>query len=83
MTIFLKNKHTLKIDSFSFKCCIGEKGLSKNKVEGDKKTPKGVYKIENLYFRKDKINRPITTLKCIKIKKNMGWCNDVKEKKKI
>jgi L,D-peptidoglycan transpeptidase YkuD (ErfK/YbiS/YcfS/YnhG family) len=82
MTIFLKNKHTLKIDSFSFKCCIGEKGLSKNKVEGDKKTPKGVYKIENLYFRKDKINRPITTLKCIKIKKNMGWCNDVKEKKK-
>ena len=82
MTIFLKNKHTLKIDSFSFKCCIGKKGLSKNKVEGDKKTPKGIYKIENLYFRKDKINRPITTLKCIEIKKNMGWCNDVKEKKK-
>ena len=82
MTIFLKNKHTLKIDSFSFKCCIGKKGLSKNKVEGDKKTPKGIYKIENLYFRKDKINRPITTLKCIEIKKNMGWCNDVKRPKK-
>ena len=82
MTIILKNKATLRFDDFSFKCCIGKKGLSKNKVEGDKKTPKGIYKIENLYFRKDKINRPITTLKCIEIKKNMGWCNDVKEKKK-
>ena len=82
MTIFLKKKHTLKIDSFIFKCCIGKNGLTKNKVEGDKKTPKGIYEIENLYFRKDKINKPRTSLKCIEIKKNMGWCNDVKEKKK-
>ena len=82
MTIFLKKKHTLKIDSFSFKCCIGKKGLTKNKVEGDKKTPMGVFNIENLYFRKDKTNKPKTKLKCIEIKKNMGWCNDVKERKK-
>ena len=82
MTIFLKKKHTLKIDSFSFKCCIGKKGLTKNKVEGDKKTPVGVFNIENLYFRKDKTNKPKTKLKCIEIRKNMGWCNDVKERKK-
>ena len=80
MTIFLKKKHTLKIDSFSFKWCIGKKGLTKNKVEGDKKTPVGVFNIENLYFRKDKTNKPKTKLKCIEIKKNMGWCNDVKER---
>ena len=46
MTIFLKNKHTLQIDNFYFKCSIGKNGLSKKKLEGDKKTPIGTYKIE-------------------------------------
>ena len=82
MTIFVKNKHTLQIDEFKFRCCIGKKGLTKNKKEGDKKTPKGTFKIENLYFRKDRINKPSTLLKCIKIKKNMGWCDDVRFSKK-
>ena len=77
MTIFVKNKHTLQIDEFKFKCCIGKKGSTSNKKEGDKKTPKGTFKIENLYFRQDRIKRPLTLLKCIKIKKNMGWCDDI------
>ena len=77
MTIFVKNKHTLQIDEFRFKCCIGKKGLTKNKKEGDKKTPIGTFKIENLYYRKDRINKPETSLKCVKIKNNMGWCDDV------
>ena len=78
MTIFVKNKHTLQIDDFLFKCCIGKKGSTSNKKEGDEKTPKGTFKIENLYYRKDRIKKPPTTLKCIKIKKNMGWCNDIR-----
>ena len=77
MTIFVKNKHTLQVDEFRFKCCIGEKGSTKNKKEGDKKTPKGTFEIENLYYRKDRINKPETSLKCVEIKKNMGWCDDV------
>ena len=77
MTIFLKNKHTLKIDDFYFKCSIGKNGLSKKKVEGDKKTPIGTYKIEHLYFRKDRITLPRTKLKTIEIKPNMGWSDDI------
>jgi len=77
MIIFLKNKHTLKVDDFIFKCCVGKCGLTNNKVEGDKKTPKGKFKIGNLFFREDRVNKPITKLKCIKIKNNMGWCDDV------
>ena len=76
MTIFVKNKHTLQIDEFKFKCCVGKKGLTWNKKEGDKKTPKGIFKIENLYFRKDRIKKPLTSLKCVEIKKDMGWCHD-------
>ncbi|WP_440650751.1 L,D-transpeptidase family protein [Candidatus Pelagibacter sp. HIMB1495] len=78
MTILVKNKHTLQIDKFIFNCCIGKKGSTKNKKEGDKKTPKGTFKVENLYFRKDRLTKPLTSLKCIEIKKNMGWCNDIR-----
>ena len=80
MTIYVKNKYRLQVDDFTFKCCVGKNGVSKNKVEGDKKTPIGVYHIENLYYRKDRIKRPFTKLKCVKIKKNMGWCDDPKSK---
>ena len=76
MIITLKNKHTLWVDDFIFKCSIGKNGLTKNKKEGDKKTPKGKFEIENLYFRKDRINKPETLLKCVEIKKEMGWCDD-------
>ena len=77
MTIFLKNKHTLQIDDFYFKCSIGKNGLSKKKVEGDKKTPKGIFGIEHLYYRKDRIELPKTYLKTIQIKPYMGWSDDV------
>ena len=82
MTIFIKNKHTLRIDEFKFKCCIGKNGSTRNKREGDKKTPKGTFEIENLYFRKDRKDKPLTLLKCIEIKENMGWCDDVRFPKK-
>ena len=82
MIILVKNKHTLQIDDFKFRCSIGKKGLTKNKKEGDKKTPKGTFEIENLYFRNDRKQKPSTLLNCIKIKKNMGWCNDTSFPKK-
>ena len=82
MTIFVKNKHTLEIEEFKFKCCIGKRGTTSNKKEGDKKTPKGTFKISNLYYRKDRQKKPSTTLKCISIKKNMGWCDDIRFPKK-
>ena len=77
MTIFIKNKHTLQIDEFKFRCCIGKNGSTKCKKEGDKKTPKGIFKIENLYFRKDRKEKPLTLLRCIEIRKDMGWCDDI------
>ena len=77
MIISVKNKHTLQVDEFKFKCCIGKNGLTSNKKEGDKKTPKGTFKIENLYFRNDRLEKPETSLKCIAIESTMGWCDDI------
>ncbi len=81
MTIIIKNKETLVYDDFIFRCSIGKKGFSKNKVESDQKTPIGSFKIGNLYFRSDRNKKPITKLKSIPIKKSMGWCDDIKNKR--
>ena len=81
MTIIIKNKHTLLFNEFKFKCCVGKKGFTKNKLEGDKKTPIGYFSIENLYYRDDKVEKPETNLKVIKIKKDMAWCDDINNEK--
>ena len=82
MTIYLKNKHTLVVDDFNFKCCIGKRGINTKKEEGDGRTPKGIFKLEHLYYRKDRITKPETKLKCIEITKDMGWCDDIKNSRK-
>jgi L,D-peptidoglycan transpeptidase YkuD (ErfK/YbiS/YcfS/YnhG family) len=82
MIILLKNKHTLQVDDFFFRCSIGINGSSAKKKEGDKKTPAGTFRIEHLYFRKDRINVPKINLKSIKIRPKMGWCDDVNKPEK-
>jgi len=81
MTIIVKNKETLVFEDFSFKCCIGRNGTTNNKIEGDKKTPKGLFSLGNVYYRKDRNFKPITKLNSIHTNKQMGWCNDVNNKK--
>ena len=76
MIIYLKNKHTLNVDDFQFRCAIGKNGLSNKKVEGDFCTPKGIFKLENLYYRKDRVNFEKPHLKFKKINSKMVWCND-------
>ena len=78
MTLILKNKDTIQVNEFIFKCCIGKNGKSKKKIEGDKKTPIGIYKMGDLYYRADRHKKPKTNLKILTIRKNFGWCNDSK-----
>ena len=80
MIIHVKNKNTLIIDDFILKCCVGKNGLKSNKKEGDCATPKGLFKLKKLYFRKDRLGVPKTKIKKKIIKKNMAWCDDPKHK---
>ena len=75
MLIKLKNKDTLIFDEFKFKCAIGKNGLKKNKIEGDKSTPKGIFGLGKLYYRSDRVPKPETNLTTKKITKNLGWCD--------
>ena len=80
MTIILKNKDTLIVGEFKFRCCIGKKGITNNKSEGDQKTPSGLFSLGKVFYRKDRNLKPITKLNVMSIKKTMGWCNDIKSK---
>ena len=80
MQILISNKNTLLYDEFKFKCCVGKNGITYNKREGDKKTPKGIYHLGPVFYRKDRISKLKTKLKKIQIKREMGWCNDVNSK---
>ena len=80
MRIVLKNKETLLYDDFKFKCCIGKNGTTSNKIEGDKKTPKGIFSLGPVFYRKDRIKNLVTKLKKREINRLMGWCDDVKNK---
>ena len=77
MQTIICNLNTLLYDEFKFKCSVGKKGISLHKKEGDLKTPRGVFSLGPLFYRKDKFSKISTRLKKIPIKKNMGWCDDI------
>ena len=74
--IIVKKSGYLKCKNLKFRCALGKAGVNKKIKEGDNITPKGIYKIIKIYYRPDKIRKIKTLIKKIKIKKNMGWCDD-------
>ena len=79
MNIIIKNHHLL-YKGYKLKCAIGKMGLNYLKKEGDLTTPKGLFRIGLLYYRRDRIKLPYCSIKKKIITKNMGWCNDPKSK---
>lgn len=75
------NKNYIKFKDYKAKCAIGQRGINIKKEEGDLITPKGIFKIKDIFYRKDKLTSLKTKFKKKIIKKNMGWCDDPKSKK--
>ena len=80
MNIIIKNRFLLYKGN-KIKCSIGKNGTSYSKKEGDLTTPKGLFKIGLLYYRKDRIRLTKCNIEKKIIKKNMGWCDDIKSTK--
>ena len=77
MHIYIKNKF-ISFGKYKAKCAIGKRGISIKKKEGDLITPKGTFKIKEIFYRKDRVKSLISRLKKTVIRKNMGWCDDPK-----
>ena len=80
MNIIIK-KHFLLYSGYKLKCSIGKLGLNKYKKEGDLTTPKGIFKLGILYYRKDRVKLPACKIRKKVIKKSMGWCDDITSSK--
>ena len=74
--IIINKSGYLKYKNLKFRCSFGKGGIGKKRKEGDNITPKGIYRIVNVYYRQDRIKKILSKLKLAKIKKNMGWCDD-------
>ena len=78
--IIVKKSGYLKYKNFKFRCALGKAGIKEKKLEGDNITPRGTYRIIKVFYRSDRIKNLTTRITKIKIKKNMGWCDDFKSK---
>lgn len=76
--IIVKKTGHLQYKNFRFRCALGKGGIRKKIQEGDNITPKGIFKITRIYYRNDKIKKIKSAINKIKIKKNVGWCDDPK-----
>ena len=82
LLISFNKKYFLKVNKKIIECQIGAGGLknSAKKLEGDKSTPVGKWKLVSVYYRPDKVARPKfkkkNVLKLNRISKNCGWCDD-------
>jgi L,D-peptidoglycan transpeptidase YkuD (ErfK/YbiS/YcfS/YnhG family) len=79
--IIINKTGYLKYRDLKFKCALGKSGIGNKKIEGDNITPKGVFNIIKIYYRKDRVKKLSSKFKLIEIKKNMGWCDDPKSRK--
>jgi L,D-peptidoglycan transpeptidase YkuD (ErfK/YbiS/YcfS/YnhG family) len=79
--IIINKSGYLKYKDLKFKCALGKAGIGKKKIEGDNITPKGVFRIVKIYYRKDRLKKLSSKFTLIEITKSMGWCDDPKSKK--
>ena len=67
---------TLESQGRVFDVCLGRSGIRAEKREGDGATPGGVFRLERMLWRADRLARPKTRLPAISILPHMGWSDD-------
>ena len=69
-------KNYLIFDGKKYRCAIGKNGFIKEKFEGDGCSPIGSFKIERIFFRKDRVQKIQSKIETIEIDQKDGWCDD-------
>ena len=57
------------------RCAVGPAGIGADKKEGDGKTPIGVFPLRQVFWRADRVERPITILPARALTSEDGWCD--------
>lgn len=56
-------------------CALGRSGIRAMKREGDGATPRGRFRLEGAFFRRDRLARPRTGLPLAATAPDDGWCD--------
>lgn len=59
-----------------YRCAIGAGGVTRDKREGDRCTPLGVWRLRRVFYRPDRAAIPETHQRIISIDPSMGWSDD-------
>lgn len=60
---------------------LGRGGIRANKREGDGGTPRGAFRLRRLWWRGDRLVRPLTRLPVRRIGRNDGWCEEPRHRR--
>lgn len=59
-----------------FPCALGRGGIVARKREGDGGTPRGMWRISEVWFRPDRLRSPRTGLRVRRLRPTDGWCDE-------
>ncbi len=79
--IQVSDKGVLVFKGKEFRCVIGLNGLNENLVEGDKTTPIGCFPIRRVFYRADKVKKPVSPFPTQAIQEDDGWSDDATDPK--
>ena len=63
------------LGSLTFPCALGPAGPVARKRESDGATPAGRWKMQGIFYRADRISRPVTSLPVRAMRSSDGWCD--------
>ena len=75
MNIEVISPDTLRFLGKTYRCAIGENGVTDTPEEGAKNTPIGSFALRECRYRADRLSAPATTLPLKIIGQDDGWCD--------
>lgn len=76
MELIVTSEGKLHVGDRVFRCAVGKGGFRADKVEGDGATPVGSFRLKRVFYRGDRLQRPMTRLPVQEIHEDDGWCDD-------
>jgi L,D-peptidoglycan transpeptidase YkuD (ErfK/YbiS/YcfS/YnhG family) len=75
-----KSRGWLFAGPLSVPVALGRTGVKADKREGDGGTPRGTFRLRRLWWRADRMTRPMTHLPVRPIRSADGWCEDPRDR---